>query len=108
MEIFEVLADGTRRRILELLATRDHAAGELAREFEISQPAVSRHLRVLREAGVVSARADGQRRLYRLEPDALRDLDAWLASRRRDWERRLDALETHLASRRRARKGGRT
>ena len=106
MEIFEVLADPTRRRILELLASADRSAGELAGEFEISQPGVSRHLRVLREARVVSARPEGQRRLYRLEPTALRELSDWVTRRRRDWERRLDALEDHLSRKKRRDAGG--
>ncbi|MGH7477248.1 MAG: ArsR/SmtB family transcription factor [Longimicrobiales bacterium] len=94
--IFQILADGTRRRILELLRARERPVGELVEEVGLSQPAVSRHLRVLREAGVVASRVDAQRRLYRLRPDALRELDAWLEPYRLLWSGRLDALEDHL------------
>lgn len=92
----EALADPTRRRIVELLSVDERAAGHIAEEFDVSKPAISRHLRVLRDAGVVSARVDAQRRIYRLEPAALDDLDAWLHHIRTAWNRRLDALEAHL------------
>ena len=105
-QAFEALADPTRRRIFELLAERARIAGEIASEFDISQPAISRHLRVLRDAGLVSSSRDGQRRLYRLEPDSLRELEDWVERRRRDWERHLDALEKHLATRPRGRTKG--
>ena len=96
MEVFEALADPTRRRIVELLARRERSAGELTRQFEISQPAVSKHLRVLREAGVVDVRGVAQRRLYRLDPATLGRAEAWIARHRRFWEERLDALEEHV------------
>ncbi|MBW3553554.1 MAG: metalloregulator ArsR/SmtB family transcription factor [Gemmatimonadetes bacterium] len=96
MTIFDTLADGSRRRILELLRTEERPVGELVDELGMSQPAVSRHLRVLREAGVVEARAEAQRRVYRLRPDALRELDSWLEPYRLLWSGRLDELENHL------------
>ena len=96
MTIFEVLADGSRRRILDLLRERERAAGELVDALELSQPAVSRHLRVLREAGLVEARVDAQWRRYRLRSDALRELDEWLEPYRLVWSGRLDELERHL------------
>ncbi len=96
MAIFDVLADPSRRRILELLRAGERPVGELVDALGMSQPAVSRHLRVLREAGVVGARVDAQRRLYRLRPDALRELDAWLEPYRLLWSGRLDGLERHL------------
>ncbi|MZF88889.1 metalloregulator ArsR/SmtB family transcription factor [Streptomyces sp. SID5643] len=93
---FEVLADPTRRRILGLLLGRPRLVGEVARELEMSQPRVSKHLRVLREAGLVTVRPEAQRRWYELRPEPLADLDAWLAPYRRLWTERLDALERHL------------
>ncbi|SRR6266511_1992822 len=96
MEVFEALADPTRRKIVELLASRERSAGELAGHFRVTRPAVSRHLRVLREAGVVSARGDAQKRIYRLEPDALGRAEGWLARHREFWQGRLDALEEHV------------
>lgn len=96
MTIFDTLADGSRRRILELLRTEERPVGELVDALGMSQPAVSRHLRVLREAGVVEARAEAQRRVYRLRPDALRELDSWLEPYRLLWSGRLDELENHL------------
>jgi DNA-binding transcriptional ArsR family regulator len=94
--VFATLADPTRRRLLELLATGERSAGELAAEFDISRPGVSRHLRVLREAGLVRARGEGQRRLYSVDPGPLDEVDAWLASWRGFWAQRLDALDTEL------------
>lgn len=94
--IFDALAEPTRRRILELLLTGERPVGMLVDAVGLSQPAISRHLRVLREAGVVEARVDGQRRLYRLRPERLRELDAWLAPYRLLWSGRLDGLEDHL------------
>lgn len=85
MLAFAALADPTRRRIVELLAAREYAAGELARRFDMTQPAVSQHLRLLREAGVVRMRREAQRRIYALEPAGLAELDAWLARYRRFW-----------------------
>jgi DNA-binding transcriptional ArsR family regulator len=96
MEVFEALADPTRRRIVELLSEEERSAGELAAQFMISRPAVSKHLRVLREAGVVKVRMDAQKRIYRLDPEALSEAEGWLARRRRFWAQRLDALEAHV------------
>ena len=102
MQALEALADPTRRRIVELLAERDRNAGELASQFDVSRPAVSRHLRVLREHGLVRARELGTQRVYSLAPEPLVELDAWLAKYRGFWSQRLDALETQL---RRSRRG---
>ena len=96
-ELFTVLADPTRRQIIELLAERDRSAGDLVAAFTVSQPAISRHLRVLREAGLVAVRGEGQRRIYRLDPAPLADLDVWLARYRQFWSARLDALERRIA-----------
>jgi len=85
MDAFEALADPTRRRILEMLAERELAAGEIARRFDMTPPAVSQHLKILRNAELVSVRNDAQRRMYALEPRGLADLDAWLARYRRLW-----------------------
>lgn len=93
MSAFEALADPTRRRIVELVSERERSAGEIADAFQISRPGVSRHLRVLREQGVLSARTDGARRLYALETRGLAEVDDWL---HRFWTNRLDALETEL------------
>ena len=94
--MFEVLAEPNRRRILDLVRETERPVGELVDELQLSQPAVSKHLRILREAGLVEVRVDAQRRLYRVNPGPLRDLDAWLAPYRRMWSGRLDALENHL------------
>ena len=96
MHVFEALADPTRRRIVELLARRERSSGELAGHFELSQPAVSKHLRVLRDAGVVDVRGVAQRRIYRLDPTTLGRAEAWIARHRRFWEERLDALQAHV------------
>jgi DNA-binding transcriptional ArsR family regulator len=93
---FEVLAEPNRRRILDLLRVADRPVGGLVEELAVSQPAVSKHLRVLREAGFVEVRAHGQRRIYRVRTEPLRAIDAWLAPYRRLWESRLDDLERHL------------
>jgi DNA-binding transcriptional ArsR family regulator len=93
---FEVLAEAHRRSILDLLRDSERSVGELVEVLGVSQPAVSKHLRVLREAGLVSARSDAQRRLYRLRPEPLRAIDEWLAPYRRLWSASLDALERHL------------
>jgi DNA-binding transcriptional ArsR family regulator len=90
------LADPTRRRIVELLADRDQNAGQLASRFAISQPAISRHLRLLRESGLVTVRPAGQQRVYSLDPAPLVELDEWLARNRALWSRRLDALEAEV------------
>jgi DNA-binding transcriptional ArsR family regulator len=101
MQAIEGLADPTRRRIVELLADGERSAGEIAAEFETSRPGISRHLRVLREHGLVRAREQGQRRLYSLDPEPLAELDAWLARYRSFWANRLDALDTEIKRRRR-------
>lgn len=93
---FEILAEPTRRRILDLLRERERSVGELVRELGVSQPGVSRHLRVLREAGLVEARVDAQRRLYGLRAEPLAEVDAWLSPYRRFWAERLEDLERHL------------
>jgi DNA-binding transcriptional ArsR family regulator len=94
--VFEALADPTRRRVLELLTEGDLSAGEIAAAFPVSRPAVSRHLRVLRDAGLVQARRDAQRRVYGLDAGPLAELDSWLAAYRPFWRDRLDLLEQHL------------
>lgn len=96
MSPFEALAEPNRRRILDVLREGECPAGDLVDALSISQPGVSKHLRLLREAGLVSMRADGQRRLYRLECQGLSELEAWLAPYRRAWADRLDALQAHL------------
>jgi DNA-binding transcriptional ArsR family regulator len=96
MSMFAVLADPTRRRILELLAEEERPVGELVSELSISPPGVSKHLRVMREAGLVTVRSDAQRRMYGVNPGPLRELDVWLAPYRRLWNSHLDALERHL------------
>jgi DNA-binding transcriptional ArsR family regulator len=105
---FDVLGDPVRRRILELLADGELAAGQITavvqREFGLSQPGVSQHLRVLRENGFARVRPDGARRLYAVDPAPLQDVDRWLDRFRRDWDRRLDALATELARGTRARR----
>jgi DNA-binding transcriptional ArsR family regulator len=93
---FEALADPTRRRIVELLAGGERTAGEIAGQFAVSRPAVSRHLRVLRDTGLVRYREEAQRRVYALEPGPFAALDAWLARYRPFWQNRLDALDTEL------------
>ncbi|MEU6081240.1 metalloregulator ArsR/SmtB family transcription factor [Streptomyces sp. NPDC047108] len=93
---FDVLAEPARRRILDLLLERPRLVGELTGHLGISQPGTSKHLRVLREAGLVHVRRDAQRRWYELRPEPLAEVDAWLAPYRRLWEQRLDALERHL------------
>ena len=90
------LADPHRRAVLELLRERPHAVGELAERVGLSQPGTSKHLRVLRNAGLVSAHAEAQRRIYALDLRPLVELDAWLEPYRQVWEQRLDALERHL------------
>ena len=95
-ETFEVLAEPHRRRILDLLREEDRPVGELVRLLAASQPAVSKHLRVLRDAGLVQVRVDGQRRLYRVRPEPLREVARWLEPYRLLWESRLDDLERHL------------
>ncbi len=94
--VFEVIADRRRRRILDLLRVRELAVRDLVAELGLSQPGVSKHLRVLREAGLVDVRVDGQRRLYRLRPGPLAEIDEWLAPYREAWRDRLGALERRL------------
>jgi DNA-binding transcriptional ArsR family regulator len=93
---FEVVAEPNRRRILDLLAAGERPVGDLVESLRASQPAVSKHLRLLREEGFVESRVDRQRRLYRLRPQRLREIDAWLAPYRSLWTASLDALEQHL------------
>jgi DNA-binding transcriptional ArsR family regulator len=104
MEAMAALADPTRRRIVELLAERDRSTGEIAEEFDISRPGVSKHLRVLREHGLVRTRVAAQQRIYSLEPTPLEELEAWLARYRVFWTNRLDALETQIVRARRQRR----
>jgi DNA-binding transcriptional ArsR family regulator len=106
MDALAALADPTRRELVELLAAGELAAGELAHRFPVSRPAISRHLRVLREAGLVRVRTEGRRRLYALDPGPLRELDDWLERYRDLWAQRLDALDTEIARGRRARRNG--
>lgn len=94
--IFEVLAEPHRRQILELLREGERAAGDFVDRLGLAQPTVSKHLRLLREYGLVSVRQDAQRRVYRLEPTPLRELETWLAPYRVLWAERLFALERHL------------
>ncbi|MEN3273886.1 MAG: hypothetical protein V7636_2647 [Actinomycetota bacterium] len=93
---FAVLAEPTRRDILDLLRDGERPVGDLVERLRLSQPAVSKHLRVLREAGLVEVRPDAQRRLYRIRPEPLAEIDEWLAPYRRLWSRSLDRLEKHL------------
>ncbi len=108
MHAFDVLGDPVRRRILELLADGERAAGEIGDvvqgEFGITQPAVSQHLRVLRENGFTNVRAEGARRLYAVSPAPFREVDEWLDRYRRFWGQHLDALSTELARGKRARR----
>src|SRR5688500_18127639 len=106
VEALAALADPTRRQLVALLAAGEQAAGDLAGRFDVSRPAISRHLRVLREAGLVRARTAGRRRLYALDPRPLRELDDWLEPYRDLWAQRLDALDTEIARGRRARGNG--
>jgi DNA-binding transcriptional ArsR family regulator len=94
--VFEIIAEPNRRAILSLLASSQQSVGEIERQLRMSQPAVSKHLRVLRDAGFVESTVDAQRRLYRLKPGPLREMDAWLAQFRRFWSAHVDALERHL------------
>ena len=105
MDIFTALADPTRRRIIESLAAGETSFGELADKFEMSRPAVSQHLKLLRDAGIVASRADAQRRIYRLNGDSLDELDAWLGTVREFWSQSLDRLERLLGDADKADKG---
>lgn len=108
MHAFDILGDPVRRRILELLAEREHASGELVeiigREFGISQPAVSQHLKVLREGGFATVRAEAQRRVYAVDTTPLQQVDQWIGRFRTYWESKLDALETEIARGKRQRR----
>lgn len=95
--VLHALSDGNRRTVLEILRTHPATAGELADALPIAQPGVSRHLRVLRDAGLVDVRQDAQRRIYSLRPEALFEVDAWLENYRALWLNRLDALHTEIA-----------
>jgi len=95
--VLQALADQSRRTVLEILRDHPATAGELADALPIARPGVSRHLRVLREAGLVNVRQDAQRRIYSLRPDALVEVDDWLGSYRALWQNRLDALHTEIA-----------
>jgi DNA-binding transcriptional ArsR family regulator len=94
--VFEIIAEPNRRAILGLLVSSQQSVGEIERQLRMSQPAVSKHLRVLRDAGFVESTVDAQRRLYRLKPEPFEELDAWLARFRRFWSAHVDALERHL------------
>jgi DNA-binding transcriptional ArsR family regulator len=96
MNVYEALAEPHRRHIIELVGDGERTAGDIVDALAISQPGVSKHLRILREAGLVSVRKDAQRRLYRLEPEKLAEIDAWLAPYRKFWSGKLDALVDHL------------
>lgn len=94
--VFEIIAEPNRRAILSLLVSAEQSVGEIERELQMPQPTVSKHLRVLREAGFVEASVDAQRRVYRLKPEALQEVDDWLAPFREFWSAHVDALERHL------------
>jgi len=94
--VFEIIAEPNRRAILSLLVSSEQSVGEIERQLRMTQPTVSKHLRVLREAGFVESMVDAQRRLYRLKPEPFEEFDAWLAQFRRFWSDHVDALERHL------------
>jgi DNA-binding transcriptional ArsR family regulator len=94
--VFEIIAEPNRRAILSLLASSQQSVGEIEHQLRMTQPTVSKHLRVLREAGFVESMVDAQRRLYRLKPERFQEVDAWLAQFRRFWSAHVDALERHL------------
>jgi DNA-binding transcriptional ArsR family regulator len=94
--VFEIIAEPNRRAILSLLVSSEQSVGAIEQQLRMSQPTVSKHLRVLREAGFVESTVDAQRRLYRLRPEPFREVDNWLAQFRRFWSAHLDALERHL------------
>ena len=94
--VFEIIAEPNRRAILSVLALSEQSVGEIERQLRMSQPAVSKHLRVLREAGFVESTVDAQRRLYRLRPEPFREVDTWLEQFRRFWSTHIDALEQYL------------
>jgi DNA-binding transcriptional ArsR family regulator len=94
--VFEIIAEPNRRAILSLLVSSQQSVGDIERQLRMTQPTVSKHLRVLRDAGFVESTVDAQRRLYRLKPEPFREVDAWLAQFRRFWSAHVDALERHL------------
>ncbi len=94
--VFEIIAEPNRRAILGVLASSQQSVGEIERQLRLPQPTVSKHLRVLREAGFVESTVDAQRRVYRVRPEPLQEIDAWLAQFRRFWSAHVDALERHL------------
>src|SRR5688572_23502916 len=98
MQSLLALADPTRRRIVELLAARDRTAGDLVKEFDVTAPAISQHLKILRDAGLIHTRVAGQTRIQALNPEGFSEIDAWLEKTRAVWSRRLDALEHALRS----------
>ena len=102
---FAIIAEPNRRAILSLLASSERSVGEIERRLRMPQTSVSKHLRVLREAGFVESRIDAQRRVYRIQPEPLQELDAWLAPFRRLWTAHVDALERHLDRMEKAKKG---
>jgi DNA-binding transcriptional ArsR family regulator len=101
--VLQALSDGSRRTVLEILRDHPAAAGELADALPIARPGVSRHLRVLREAGLVDVRQEAQRRIYSLRPEPMAEVDAWLGNYRALWQNRLDALHTEIARGKRTR-----
>src|SRR5881409_919395 len=105
--VFDIIAEPNRRAILSLLVSSQRSVGEIERQLRMSQPTVSKHLRVLREAGFVESTVDAQRRLYRLKSEPLQELDAWLAPFRRFWSAHVDALASHLDRKTRKTKGDR-
>jgi DNA-binding transcriptional ArsR family regulator len=106
--VFEIIAEPNRRAILSLLVSSQQSVGEIERQLRMSQPTVSKHLRVLREAGFVESTVDAQRRLYRLKPEPFQEVDAWLAQFRRFWSAHVDALERHLDRMERQQRGSST
>jgi DNA-binding transcriptional ArsR family regulator len=107
--VFEIIAEPNRRAILSLLVLSEQSVGEIERRLRMPQPTVSKHLRVLRDAGFVESTVDAQRRLYRLRPEPLQEVDAWLAQFRQFWSKHVDALERHLDRMEKpARKNGKT
>jgi DNA-binding transcriptional ArsR family regulator len=102
--VFEIIAEPNRRAILSMLVLSEQSVGEIERQLGMSQPTVSKHLRVLREAGFVESTVDAQRRVYRLRPEPLQEVDAWIAPFRRLWSAHIDALERHLDRKKRRRK----
>jgi DNA-binding transcriptional ArsR family regulator len=102
--VLQALADGSRRTLLEILRDHPASAGELAEALPIARPGVSRHLRVLREAGLVDVRQEAQRRIYSLRPEPLAEVDSWLGDYRALWRNRLDALHTEIAREKRSRR----